>query len=50
MGSVWSNRDFRLVLVGGFVNEVGDWLLAVALPVFVFTETRLGSRHGRRSS
>ncbi len=42
MGSVWANRDFRLVLVGSFVNEVGDWLLAVALPVFVFTETRSG--------
>jgi len=26
------NRDFRLVLGGGFVNNVGDWLLAVACP------------------
>ena len=42
MTSVWANRDFRLVLGGGFVNEVGDWLLAVALPVFVFTETGSG--------
>ena len=32
--SVWSNRDFRLVLGGGFVNNVGDWLLAVALPAW----------------
>ena len=39
---MWANRDFRLVLAGGFVNEVGDWLLAVALPVFVFTETGSG--------
>jgi hypothetical protein len=33
--SVWRNRDFWLVLGGGFVNNVGDWLLAVALPAFV---------------
>ena len=40
--SVWSNRDFRLVLGGGFVNNVGDWLLAVALPAFVYIETGSG--------
>lgn len=40
--SVWRDRDFRLVLGGGFVNNVGDWLLAVALPSFVYTETGSG--------
>ena len=40
--SVWSNRDFRLVLVGGFVNNAGDWLLAVALPAYVYVATGSG--------
>lgn len=36
------NRDLALVLVGGTVNNVGDWMLAVALPVYVYVETRSG--------
>lgn len=40
--SVWRDRDFLLVLGSGLVNETGDWLLAVALPVYVFTETGSG--------
>jgi predicted MFS family arabinose efflux permease len=40
--SVWRSRDFRLVLVGGLINNIGDWLLAVALPAFVYTETGSG--------
>jgi len=40
--SPWRNRDLVLVLVGGTVNNVGDWMLAVALPVFVYVETRSG--------
>ncbi|HEY6629737.1 MAG TPA: MFS transporter [Acidimicrobiia bacterium] len=40
--SLWRNRDFLLVLGGGFVNNVGDWLLAVALPAFVYTQTGSG--------
>jgi MFS family permease len=40
--SLWQNRDFRLVLGGGLINNVGDWLLAVALPIFVFTESGSG--------
>jgi len=43
MPSVWRTRDFRLVWTGGFVNDVGDWLLIVALPVYVFVESRSGS-------
>ena len=39
---IWRNRDFRLVLGGGFVNNVGDWLLIVALPAFIYTETGSG--------
>ncbi|HEY0518857.1 MAG TPA: MFS transporter [Ilumatobacteraceae bacterium] len=41
--SPWRTRDFRLVWTGGFVNDVGDWLLLVALPVYVFTQSRSGS-------
>jgi len=41
-GSIWRNRDFRLVLGGGLVNNIGDWLLTVALPIFVFTESGSG--------
>jgi MFS family permease len=41
--SPWRLRDFRLVWSGGFVNNVGDWLLLVALPVYVFIESGSGS-------
>jgi predicted MFS family arabinose efflux permease len=41
--SVWRSRDFLLVLGGGLVNNIGDWLLAVALPAFVYTETGSGA-------
>jgi MFS family permease len=41
-GSLWRNRDFRLVLGGGLINNIGDWLLTVALPIFVFTESGSG--------
>lgn len=40
--SVWRNRDFRLVLGGSLVNDIGDWMLSLALPVYVFTETGSG--------
>jgi len=40
--SVWRNHDFRLVLAGGLINNIGDWLLQVALPAFVYTETGSG--------
>ena len=41
--SPWRTRDFRLVWGGGFVNDIGDWLLLVALPVYVFIESGSGS-------
>lgn len=41
--SPWRTRDFRLVWTGGFVNNIGDWLLQVALPVYVFVESGSGS-------
>ena len=41
-GSIWQNRDFRLVLGGELINNIGDWVLAVALPIFVFTESGSG--------
>lgn len=40
--SVWRSRDFRLVLVGSTVNDIGDWMLSLALPVYVFTATGSG--------
>ena len=40
--SVWRNRNFRLVLIGGLVNDIGDWMLALALPIYVFIETGSG--------
>ena len=40
--SIWHNRDFALLLGGTTVNEVGDWLLELALPVYVFIETGSG--------
>lgn len=42
-GSPWLERDFRLVWAGGLINDSGDWLLRVALPVYVFTETSSGT-------
>ncbi len=41
--SPWRTRDFRLVWTGGFVNDVGDWLLLVALPVYVFIKSGSGA-------
>ncbi len=41
--SVWRRRDFRLAWAGGLVNDTGDWVLNVALPVYVFTETGSGT-------
>lgn len=29
-------------MVGGVVNDIGDWMLSLALPVYVFTETGSG--------
>ncbi len=41
--SPWRNRNFCLVWGGGLVNDIGDWLLRVALPVYVFTTTGSGT-------
>ena len=40
---MWRGRDFRLAWAGGLVNDTGDWVLMVALPVYVFTETGSGT-------
>ncbi len=40
--SVWRNRDFVLLVGGTTVNGVGDWLLELALPLYVFIETGSG--------
>ena len=41
--SPWRTRDFRLVWTGGFINDIGDWLLLVALPVYVFIKSGSGT-------
>lgn len=38
----WRHRDFRLIWVGGLVNDTGDWLLRVALPAYVLVVTGSG--------
>jgi MFS family permease len=40
--SVWRNGDFRRVVVGSTVNDIGDWMLNLALPIYVFTTTGSG--------
>lgn len=40
---LWRNRDFRIAWSAALVNDAGDWVLAIALPVFVFVETRSGA-------
>lgn len=40
--SPWRSRDFRLIWGGGLVNDIGDWLLIIALPVYVFSATSSG--------
>ena len=42
-GSLWRQRDLRIAWSAGFVNDTGDWVLNVALPIFVFVETGSGS-------
>ncbi len=42
MTGPWRRRDFRLIWGGGLVNDTGDWLLMVALPIYVLTETGSG--------
>lgn len=41
--SPWRRQDFRIAWTAGFVNNTGDWILLVALPVFVFVETGSGT-------
>jgi predicted MFS family arabinose efflux permease len=41
--SVWRSRNFRLAWAGGLVNDTGDWMLNVAVPVYVFTATGSGT-------
>ena len=36
------NRDFRLLWAGGLVNDTGDWLMMVALPLYVLVATGSG--------
>jgi len=40
--SIWRNRDVGLVVSGATINDIGDWLLELALPLYVFTETGSG--------
>jgi predicted MFS family arabinose efflux permease len=40
---VWRGRDFRLAWAAATVNNTGDWVLLIALPVYVFTVTGSGT-------
>lgn len=40
--SIWHNRDVVLSVSGASVNDIGDWLLELALPLYVFIETGSG--------
>lgn len=40
--SILRDRDFALLLGGSTVNGIGDWLLELALPLYVFIETESG--------
>ena len=40
---LWRPRDFRIAWSAGFINDTGDWVLNIALPIFVFIETGSGS-------
>lgn len=40
--SLRKNRDFTLLLGGSTINSIGDWLLELALPLYVFIETGSG--------
>lgn len=37
---VLRQRNFSLVWFGGLISMAGDWMLAIALPVYVYTLTR----------
>ena len=41
--ALWRQRNFRVAWGAGFFNDTGDWVLNVALPVFVFVQTGSGA-------
>ena len=40
--SIWRNRDVTLLVSGATINNTGDWLLELALPLFVYSATGSG--------
>ncbi len=40
---IWHERDFRIAWTALLINDTGDWVLNIALPVYVFIETGSGS-------
>jgi MFS family permease len=40
--SIWRDRNVVLALTGGTVNDIGDWMIEIALPVFVYEATGSG--------
>jgi predicted MFS family arabinose efflux permease len=40
---IWRNRSFVATLIGGTVNDVGDWMLEIAVPVYVYMQTGSGA-------
>ncbi|MEZ5219234.1 MAG: MFS transporter [Ilumatobacteraceae bacterium] len=40
--ALWRERDVALIFGAGVVNDIGDWMLEIALPVYVYLETGSG--------
>ena len=40
---IWHQHDFRIAWAAGFVNDTGDWVLTIALPLYVFERTGSGA-------
>lgn len=40
--SIWRNRDVTLLVGGATINNIGDWLVELALPLFVYSATGSG--------
>lgn len=40
--SIWRSGDVRLLLTSALINDIGDWVLELALPLFVYRATDSG--------